>query len=128
MQVALLGGFGFIALALAAVGIFAVTSYAVSQRMPEVGVRMAFGAKARTVIRELVQASGRSVAAGVLLGVALTVGMVRAAPLMTSFSPEVDMRYATAVVIILAASALLATVIPASRARFANPAQLLRRA
>jgi ABC-type antimicrobial peptide transport system permease subunit len=128
LQVTLLGGFGLIALLLAAVGIFAVTSYAVSQRMPEVGIRMAFGASPRVVVRELVAAAGKSVVAGVLLGAGLTIGVIRGAPLVSTYSASVDVRYATAVITILVASAIVASVIPAWRARQARPADLLRSA
>jgi ABC-type antimicrobial peptide transport system permease subunit len=128
LQVTLLAGFGLIALVLAAVGIFAVTSYAVSQRMAEVGIRMAFGASPGVVVRELVYAAGKSVVAGVLLGVGLTVGVIRGAPVVSSYSANVDERYAAVVVTILIASALLASVIPAWRARQARPADLLRSA
>jgi hypothetical protein len=128
LQVALLGGFGLIALALAAVGIFAVTSYAVSQRMPEVGIRMAFGASPRAVVSELVYAAGKSVIAGVGVGVALTIGVMRSAPLVSAYSAVVDARYATTVVAVLVVSALMACLIPALRARSARPADLLRSA
>jgi predicted permease len=128
LQVALLGGFALIALALAATGIFAVTAYSVSQRMPEIGVRMAFGASPAAVVRELVAASGRAVTAGVLLGAALTIAAIRAAPLITDVTPQLDPRSIAFVVAVLLASALLASLIPALRARSARPADLLRRA
>jgi predicted permease len=125
LQVALLGGFGLIALVLAAVGIFAVTSYAVAQRMQEVGIRMAFGASPKAVVSELLRAAGRSVAAGVLVGLLLTVLALRFMPnLRLSFDPG----YAALVTAILIASAFVASLIPALRARLAHPATLLRRA
>lgn len=125
LQMALLGGFGLIALLLSAVGIFAVSSYAVAQRMPEVGIRMAFGAKPKDVVAELLRQAGRSVAAGVLLGIALTVIALQLTP---DLSQWFDSGYVSAVIAVLMASAFLASLIPALRARSARPAELLRRA
>jgi putative ABC transport system permease protein len=129
LQVALLGGFALIALGLAATGIFAVTSYSVSQRMAEVGVRMAFGATPRAVLRELAQASAKVVLAGVLAGCALTIAAAQAVPRgEADAAPEIDPRYAVAVVTVLVLAALLASIIPALRTRVVRPAELLRRA
>lgn len=127
LQVALMGGFALIALALAASGIFAVTAYSVSQRLPEVGIRMAFGASPRGVVAELVQAAGKSVLAGVALGIGVTIAVIRGAPVVSSFSPRIDIGYSAAVVTVLVASALVASLVPALRARGARPAELLRR-
>lgn len=125
IQVALLGGFGLIALILAAVGNFAVTSYAVAQRMQEVGIRMAFGASPKAVVAELLRTAGRSVAGGLFAGLLLTLLALRFVPdLRLSFDP----RYAAIVTAVLIASALIASLIPALRARVARPAELLRRA
>lgn len=125
LQVALLGGFGLISLVLAAVGIFAVTSYAVAQRMPEVGIRMAFGASPKDVVIELLRTAGRSVAVGVVLGLGLTLVALRLTPDVSAFF---DLRYASLVTAVLIIAAFLASLVPALKARIARPADLLRRA
>ena len=64
----LLSIFAAVALVLAAIGIFGVLSYAVSQRTREIGIRMALGAQERTVIRLIVRQAMLLVAAGVAAG------------------------------------------------------------
>jgi len=125
LQVSLLGGFALIAVLLAAVGIYGVTSYAVSQRMREVGVRMAFGATPRVILLELLRRATRSVTIGLAAGLALALGALRLLPDATG---NFDVRYAAAVIVLLLTSALLASFVPALRARNASPNLLLREA
>jgi putative ABC transport system permease protein len=125
LQVFLFGGFGLIALLLAVVGIFAVTSYGVGQRMPEVGIRMAFGASPRDVVSEIVRGTGQAVLMGVVLGIAVAAAAMRWAPQLAS---SFDIRSALLGVMPLVISALVASVVPALRARAASPAELLKRA
>jgi predicted permease len=68
---ALAGGVGFTALALALMGLFAMTSFVVAQRSHEVSVRMALGATRRAVVRMIVRESLRPVVLGLLCGLAL---------------------------------------------------------
>jgi ABC-type antimicrobial peptide transport system permease subunit len=64
-------GFGALALALAAVGLYAIIAFAVAQRTREIGVRIALGAESRDVVRLVVGEGVRVTVAGVILGVAL---------------------------------------------------------
>ena len=74
----LLGGFGALALALVAAGVYAVLAYAVAQRQREVGVRMALGARAADVTRRVVGQGARLALVDVLLGLAGALALGRA--------------------------------------------------
>jgi predicted permease len=66
----LLGAFSFLALALAAVGVYAVMAYSVSQRTREIGIRIALGAPSRDVLRLILRQGARPAIAGSVIGVA----------------------------------------------------------
>jgi predicted permease len=118
--------FGAVALALAVIGVYGVLAYAVEQRVPEVGIRMALGADAGNV-RGLVLRQG-----ALLTGVGLAVGVIVAligARVMTSqlygVSPR-DPQVFLGVVGVLAASGLLASYLPARRATRVHPVVAMR--
>ena len=67
----LLGGFSFLALALATVGVYAVMAYSVSQRAREIGIRIALGARSRDVLRLILRQGARLAIAGSLIGLSL---------------------------------------------------------
>ncbi|MFY9611319.1 MAG: ABC transporter permease [Blastocatellia bacterium] len=125
----LLGGFGAFALILAAVGLYGVLSYMVTQRTPEIGVRMALGAQRRDVLELVVGQGMVMVGGGIVVGV--TAGFVLA-KLLTSFSSllfDVRMTDPTVFVgvpLLLASVALLASYIPARRATKVDPMVALR--
>ena len=123
---ALLGLFGLLSLVLAAVGIYAVISFAVAARTREIGVRMALGARAADVRMLVVAQTARPVAAGVALGVVL--GAV-AARLLAGFlygvSPSDPVTFA-GVIALLLGCALGAAYLPARRASRIDPMTALR--
>ncbi|MFN2566362.1 MAG: ADOP family duplicated permease [Gemmatimonadaceae bacterium] len=120
------GAFGALALVLAAVGLYGVLAYDVSQRMHEMGVRVALGAQGRDVAR-LVVGEGLQV---VLVGGAIGYGIAVAAgrfvePLLFRTSPREPVVFAVVGVVVLVVS-VIATLIPASRAGRADPVVALR--
>ncbi len=122
----LLSIFGVSALLLASIGIYGLMAYSVQQRTQEMGIRMALGAD-RHRIRNLVVWQGMQLAiAGVLLGVCAAFGLTR---LIASFLFGVkswDPVVFVTVPVILAAVALLAVWLPATRASRLDPMEALR--
>ena len=122
----LVGGFAAIALLLGVVGLYGIVAYSVSQRGREIGIRMALGAEPASICGMVLREAGWLVIFGTVLGAASAVG---AATLMRSLLFGVrtwDIPTLAAVAILLAASALLASLIPARRAASVNPVEALR--
>jgi ABC-type antimicrobial peptide transport system permease subunit len=122
----LVGGFAVMALLLGVVGLYGVIAYSVSQRKREIGVRMALGAERATVYRLILGEASRLIVVGVALGIGASVG---AAMLMRKLLFGVqawDVTTLVAVAFVLAASAMLASYIPARRAASVSPAESLR--
>jgi predicted permease len=122
----LLAVFAALALLLSAVGIYGVTSYAVAQRTREIGVRMAIGASAATVLRMILAGALRTVGMGVCIGIAgaLAAGRLIASQLY-AVSPSDPATYA-AIALLLALVAVAASAIPALRAARIDPMAALR--
>jgi putative ABC transport system permease protein len=118
--------FGALALVLAAVGLYSVIAYNVTQRTHEMGVRVALGAQARDVVRLVVREGLRVVIPGVFLGaiIALLAGRW-VAPLLFQVSPK-DPPVLVSVVLTLIAVAIAASWIPATRAARVDPNEALR--
>ena len=122
----LLTMFGLVALALAAVGIYGVISYTVSQRTHEIGVRMALGAQVGHV-RNLVMKSGlRLAVAGTAIGLAGAFALTRLMSSLLFGLEPTDARTFMSVPIVLVFVALLACYIPARRAMKVDPLKALR--
>ncbi|HVR30874.1 MAG TPA: ABC transporter permease [Thermoanaerobaculia bacterium] len=122
---ALLSALGGIALVLASIGIYGVMSYAVRRRSREIGIRMAMGARATTVLR-MVLAEGLALAAvGLALGIALALAVTRLLTQLLFVSPTDPLAFAGTIVLLLVV-AILACLVPAWRAATVNPAIVLR--
>ncbi len=123
---ALLGALSLLALLLAVVGLYGVMSYSVAQRAPEMGIRMAIGARARDVLRLILGESLRLVAAGAALGLMASFALTRLmASLLFEVSPA-DPWTLASIVTLLAAVATLACWLPARRATRVDPMTTLR--
>lgn len=122
----LFGMFASVALFLAATGIYATVSYAVAQRVREMGIRIALGATAQQVVRLVVREGMQFPVIGVLVGIAgsLAAGRVIAASLY-QVAPG-DLRVLTGTVIILLAVAVVACLLPAIRATRVDPMIAMR--
>ncbi|HWB30702.1 MAG TPA: ADOP family duplicated permease [Vicinamibacterales bacterium] len=117
-----------LALVLAALGVYGVTTFVVGERMDEVSVRMAIGASAADILRLLVADSLRPVVIGLVVGLGAALLVARAlAGELGGVSPYDPTTIVTAIAI-LAACALVAVLVPARRAAKTDPAALLRHA
>jgi len=123
---ALLGIFAALALILAAVGIYGVVSYGVSQRGREIGIRIALGARSANVVKMVLAQGARPALAGVALGLA---GSLAASRLLESLlyrvSPTDPLTFAL-VALLLIVVVLAACWIPARRATKVDPILALR--
>ena len=122
--------FGFLAIVLAAVGLYGVVAYGVSRRTNEFGIRMALGAQRgdvqRLVLRQTVVLVAAGVSAGLAAAAALTRGVSAVmAGMLYGVHPE-DTTIFAAAAILLAAIALLAAFLPARRASRVDPMTALR--
>ena len=122
----LLGVFAALAMVLALVGIYGVTSYAVAQRNRELGIRLALGARPQDVVRLLVNESLGRVAVGVGLGLVFAFAATRALATMLYGVQPSDVPTFAATALLLAAVAVLATWLPARRATRVDPVVSLR--
>jgi predicted permease len=129
LPMVLLGVFAALALLLASVGIYGVISYSVTQRVQEIGVRMALGAEKRQIFQMVIGQGLRMAVVGLTIGVAAALILTR---LLLSFShllygvgPRDPLTFAS-VSLVLTGAAVLACYIPARRASRVDPMVALR--
>jgi predicted permease len=120
----LFGGMGML---LASIGLYGMIAYHVGQRTQEIGVRMALGATAGGVIREVLAHGGRVALIGIGIGIVLAAGLgqLLKGRLLVGISPFDPMTYA-AVAGLLIAICLIASFVPARRATTVDPLIALR--
>ncbi len=125
-QTMLLGLFASLALILAMVGIYGVISYSVSQRTPEIGIRMALGASRGMILKMVIGRAMLLVAAGIAAG---AVGAYALSQYLKSLLFEVkpgDPWTYVSIAMLLAMVALAASMVPARRATRVDPMTALR--
>jgi putative ABC transport system permease protein len=123
---ALLTAFGAVALLLAAIGVFGVISYGVSQRTQEIGVRVALGADQGDVVRLIVRHGAALAGAGLLIGLAGALAATRLlATLLYQVNPTDPPTFLLGAAV-LGTCALAAAALPAVRAARLDPAVALR--
>jgi putative ABC transport system permease protein len=122
----MMAAFGIIALVLAAIGIYSVVAYMVSERRQEIGIRMALGATSRSVLVRMAGSGGRMALVGISIGLGLGVLLARAmeSALWGVVRPEVWLFAAIAAV--LAVVAVAASLVPARQASHVDPIVALR--
>ena len=122
----LLASFAAAALALAVMGLYGVLAYSVTQRTRELGIRMALGARSAEVFRLVVGEGMLRVAAGVTLGLALSLAATRLVASMLFEVGQTDVQVFAVVTVTLLAAGLAACVLPARRATRVQAVDALR--
>ncbi len=126
LMAALSGFFGVLALVLATVGLYGVTSYMVARRTHEIGIRMALGAARRKIAGMVVREVAILLGAGVVVGAVVAFFAARAAGAMLFGIEPQDPITLAAAVGILAAVAAVSSLVPAYRAASVDPMRALR--
>jgi predicted permease len=122
----LLAAFAVLALALATVGIYGVISYSTSQRVHEIGIRLALGAQPSSILRDVLGRGGKMALAGIALGVGASLGLTRLMKsLLFGVSANDPVTLITVAAVMLGIK-LLACWIPARRATRVDPMVALR--
>ena len=118
--------FAALALLLAMVGVFGVLSYGVQQRTREFGVRIALGASAGTILKMVLANAARVIGAGTLLGLVLAALLAQSIAIFLFGVMPLDPLTFAGVVIVLGATAAIASLIPAYRASRIDPVVAFR--
>jgi putative ABC transport system permease protein len=122
----LLAIFGAVALVLAAVGIYGVMSYSVSQRAPEIGIRMALGAERGEVLRMVLRLGMTVVVLGLAAGLVVAVAISAMISRLLFGVGTADLRTFGTTALVLLVVALVANYLPARRATRVDPLSVMR--
>ena len=122
----LLSGFAVLAFVIAMFGVYAVISFAVVRRTPEIGIRMALGADPRRVIALVLRECALLVTVGTVLGVAGALALTRYLKSLLYDVSATDPETYALVLVGLTIAAALATLLPARRAALIDPMQAIR--
>jgi predicted permease len=122
----LFGIFAGLALLLACIGIYGVLAYLTSQRVPEIGVRMALGASARDVIQLVLRHSLGMLFAGIGVGTLAALAAARVLKRSVEGMQPAELSTFATMISVLALAALIASFVPARRASRVDPMKALR--
>jgi ABC-type antimicrobial peptide transport system permease subunit len=123
---AVMSGFGVVAMLIAAIGLYSLLAYSITLRYREIGVRLAIGAQSSAITRMIVVHALRLTTAGIAIGIALSLFATRfVQSLIFGISP-VDPITFVSVPLLLAAVSLAAAYFPARRASRIDPVEALR--
>jgi predicted permease len=126
LMATLSGFFGFLAAALATVGLYGVISYMVARRRGEIGIRIALGANRSEIVRLVIREATLLLVAGLVIGAALAAGTAQtASSLLYGLRPTDPLTMALATVVLVCV-ALAASLVPALRAARVEPMVALR--
>jgi hypothetical protein len=118
--------FGVLALLLAAIGLYGVTSYTVVRRTPEIGIRMALGAERGNVIALVMSGAMIQAALGLAIGIPVALLCVRFVKTQLYGITSADVSVMAGAIATLSVAACIAGIIPARRAASIDPVQALR--
>jgi putative ABC transport system permease protein len=122
----LLGIFAAVALTLAAIGVYGLIAYSVTQRKREIGIRMALGARKADIVKMVLGKSLILILIGIAIGLAVSLAMTRVMSSMLYGVSATDLTTFTFVSLLLIGIATLASFIPASRAAKVDPVIALK--
>jgi ABC-type antimicrobial peptide transport system permease subunit len=125
-SVTLFSVFGAVAVLLAAVGLYGVLAFIVSQRRREIGVRMALGATGRDVITDVLGQGLRLAGFGMVAGLTLSLAVTRVLSAVLFSTSPTDVATFAAAALLLAVIAVAASLVPALRASRVDPLVALR--
>jgi putative ABC transport system permease protein len=126
-NMALFSGFAALGLALAAIGIYCVISYDVTQRVHEIGVRMALGASRADILKWVLRAAARVATVGLFIGLCGSIALEKFIRFDVFGTAAFDAVSLASVIVVLSSVALLAAWLPARRAGRLDPVTALRR-
>jgi ABC-type antimicrobial peptide transport system permease subunit len=126
LRAVLISALAILALLIAAVGVYGLISYAVTERTRELGIRLALGATPGGVVRTLLRSGGRLAVSGVLLGGLIALWATRQAESMLYGVTRLDLWAWLGAASVLILIVQLATLVPALRATRVDPATTLR--
>jgi macrolide transport system ATP-binding/permease protein len=118
--------FGALALLLAAVGLYGVTSYTVARRTSEIGIRMALGSERGGVVAMIMRGAMIQTVLGLAIGLPVALFCVRFVKSQLYEITSADANVLTSAIVTLVAAACIAAIVPARRAASIDPVQALR--
>jgi len=125
-NVVLLGSFALLALVLAGVGLYGLVSFTTAQRTREIGVRMAFGADRRDVLRMVIGDGMMLTATGIAIGLLASLALTRLMDSLLFRVSKTDPATLVAIAVVLGVVPLIACYVPARRATRVDPIAALR--